>query len=104
VALRVFSGIEDGHNAGMQQTTDCPSLMKKSLPVFPFLFWILAGERDRLDGYESVDLGIASLVHYSHCSATNLSYDLVSSETLPPTSFHIGSQVQIVAEHTCFPV
>src|SRR3984957_1934372 len=64
--------------------------MKKPLAVFPFLFWVLRGERNRLDGYEAVDFGVAGFVHYPHRSATEFSDDLVSSETLTPASFHFA--------------
>src|ERR1700684_3930538 len=64
--------------------------MKKTLPVLPFLFWVLTGQRNCLDGYKAVDLGVAGLIHYSHRSTTEFSDDLVSSEALTPASFHFA--------------
>ncbi len=52
----------------------------ETLAILEFFFGRLAGERNRLDGNETVDLGIARFVDDAHRSPSQLGQDFVSAK------------------------
>ena len=86
--MRLFTNIEDGHNAGVREASGGAGFEKEPLAVFLLFLGIFGQQSDRLDGDHAVNLGIARLVDDAHRAASELFQDLVSSYERTGSTIH----------------
>ena len=61
-----------------------PDLRRRLLYVagILILFRFLTNQRNRLDGHQAVNLGVASAIHHSHGAAANFGLDMITAQCL----------------------
>src|ERR1051325_1222444 len=89
---RFFPDVEYGDDPRVGETSCRPCFLEETFAIFCLICRVVSGKCNGLDGYQPVDLGIASLIDRTHHPAAYYPQDFITTEKCPNDCCHIEIQ------------